>query len=460
MIYDVVILGGGPGGYVAGIRAAQYGLSVAIIEKDKVGGTCLNRGCIPTKAMLSSAELIHKMRHKEEFAIVSENDMDIKIDMVKLIERKNRIVDELVGGIEKLCKGRKIEIFSSHGVLESKNSVKLSDGSLVEGKNIILATGSEPLNLPFLNIDGKNVITSNEALNLESLPKNILVIGGGVVGVEFASMFKDFGSSVTIVEMMKYLVPVEDNQVSRTLQTSFKKRGISLKLKTKVEKVDIVKDGEVEVSFSDGTKEVYDKVLAALGRSVNTKDLGYIENGVELDERGFVKIDDAMKTSVDNIYAIGDITGKMLLAHTASTQGLAAIGDIVGKPVKVDYDSMPSAVFTTPEISSVGKRENELKADKVPYKVSRFSFAAIGKAKAMGEEEGFVKLLTDPEGEKILGAHIIGAHASDLLSEYTLVKNSNLAIDVITNTVHSHPTLSEAVHEATEGIHKMSIHSM
>ncbi|MBN1969492.1 MAG: dihydrolipoyl dehydrogenase [Candidatus Delongbacteria bacterium] len=457
MEFDLVVLGGGPGGYVAAIRAAQYGLKTALIEKDKLGGTCLNRGCIPTKAMLSTADILHKMSKASEFAIISDK---ISVDMPALIERKNKIVNELVTGIEKICKGRKITVFNNFGVLSSKKSVKLDSGEEIFGKNIILATGSEPLNLPFLKIDGENVITSNEALNLNNVPENLLVIGGGVVGVEFASMFHEFGSKVTVVEMQKFLVPVEDNQVSRTLQTSFKKRGIDLKLGVKVEKIDVIRDGEISVSFDDGSTNTYSKVLAALGRSINSKGVGFEEVGIQLDQKGFVQIDDRMKTNIDNIYAIGDVTGKLLLAHTASAQGLAAVGDICGKPFRVDYNSIPSAVFTTPEIASVGERENALKENKADFKVSRFSFAAIGKAKAQGEEDGFVKIITDSEGKKILGAHVIGPHASDVLSEITLVKANNFDLDTIINTVHSHPTLSEAVIEAAEGIHKLAIHSM
>ena len=274
-------------------------------------------------------------------------------------------------------------------------------------------------------------------------------------------MLHDFGSEVTIVEMLKFLVPTEDNQISRTLQTSFKKKNISLKLKTKVEKVSIIADGEVEIIFSDGTVEVYEKVLAAGGRSINTTKNGIDEMDLVLsDTGGFIQIDDKMKTNLANVYAIGDITGKMMLAHVAATQGLVVAADIAGKEFSLDYDSIPAAVFTTPEIASVGKREQELKENKIGYKSSRSYFAANGKANSMGESDGFVKILTDEKGVKILGAHIIGPHASDLLQEIVNVKQNNLSIDTIINSVHSHPTLSETVLEAAEGIHKMAIHSL
>lgn len=457
MDFDVLVLGGGPGGYAAAIRCAQYGLKTAVVEKDKLGGTCLNRGCIPTKAMLASADLFSKIKESEEFGI---QVSDYSIDMKKIVERKDKIVGELVGGIEQLFKGRKIELFNQFGKMKSKNEIELEDGTVVSADKIIIATGSEPLDLPFFKIDGKNVITSNEALELDAVPEDILVIGGGVVGAEFASMFRDYGAEVTVVEMMKFLVPTEDNQVSRTLQQTFKKKGIKLKLKTKVENIEIVADGEIKVKFDDGSEETYKKVLAAAGRSMNLKGNGVDTLGLEFTERGFVQIDDNMKTNIDNVYAIGDITGKMLLAHAATAQGLVAAAHIAGKEAKLDYSSIPWAIFTSPEIAGVGAKEQDLKDNKTPYKVSRFSFAAIGKAKAIGEETGFVKILTDEDGKKILGAHIIGPHASDVLQELVLAKRMGLDITAVGESVHSHPTISEAVMEAAEAVHKMAIHTL
>ena len=457
MDYQVVVLGGGPGGYTAAIRCNQYGLKTAVIEKDKLGGTCLNRGCIPTKSMLSSAELLAKIKESEEYGI---SVSDCQLDINKVVARKNRIVGELVGGLDKLFSGRKIDVFNNFGEMISQNKIKLDNGDIINAENIILATGSEPLNIPAFKIDGQNVITSNEALNIDKIPEKMLVIGGGVVGSEFASMFHDFGCDVTVVEMLKFLVSTEDNQVSRTLQTSFKKKGIKLKLKTKFETIEVVKDGEVKVKFSDGTEESYHKVLVAIGRSVNTTGNGITECGITLNEKGFVQIDEKMKTNLPNIYAIGDITGKLMLAHVAAAQGLVAAAEIAGKEGHIDYNTIPAAIFTTPEIASVGVREQELKNDKIPYKTGRFSFAASGKAKGLGETEGFVKVLTDEKGEKLLGAHIIGPHASDLIQELVLLKANNLPLENLVESVHSHPTLSECVHEASESIFKMAIHTM
>lgn len=456
MDYQVIVLGGGPGGYTAAIRCNQYGLKTALVEMNKLGGTCLNRGCIPTKAMLSSAELLHKMQHAASFGLTAEN---IGVNMSAIIDRKNRIVGELVGGLEKLFKMRKIEVFNSFGKLVSEHEIELADGTKISAENIIIATGSEPLELPFLKVDHKNIITSNEALNTTEIPSSMLVIGGGVVGSEFASMFNDFGTKVTIVEMLDSLVPTEDAQVCRTLQTAFKKKNIALKLKTRVTEVEIVQDGEIRVSFDDGSSETYAKVLVSVGRSLNLTGNGVDTVGIELTERKMVKIDDKMRTNIPHIYAIGDITGKMMLAHVAAAQGLVAAAEIAGKEAKLDYTSIPSAIFTTPEIASVGEREQNLKDNNIAYKVSRFNFAANGKAKGLGEEDGFVKILVD-DNDKILGAHIIGPHASDLLQEITTVKTAGLHLSAITEAIHAHPTLSECVLEAAEGIHKMAIHSI
>jgi dihydrolipoamide dehydrogenase len=456
MDYKVAVLGGGPGGYAAAIRASQLGMSVILIERAKLGGTCLNWGCIPTKAILSCTDVLHKIKNSGEFGISVEN---ISFDLERIIARKRDIVTSLVEGLDKLFKMRKIEIVRENGALSGANGITTASGRKITAENIILATGSEPLEIPCFNIDHKNVITSNDALELETVPEKMLVIGGGVVGCEFAGIFNELGSKITIVEMLDYLLPTEDNQVSRTIQTSFKKAGIDFKLKTKVEAVEIESEGSIRVRLSDGSEDIYSKVLAAGGRSVNTSGNGFSEAGIEF-ERKFIKINENMQTNIPNIYAIGDITGKMMLAHAATAQGLCAVAHIAGNPKILDYSSIPSAIFTNPEIASVGEREQDLKTGGIPYKVSRFSFAANGKAKGLGETEGFVKILTDETGEKLLGAHIAGPHASDLLAELVLVKENKLSLHALTNTVHSHPTLSECVLEAAEGIFKMSIHSV
>ncbi|MDY0017224.1 MAG: dihydrolipoyl dehydrogenase [Candidatus Delongbacteria bacterium] len=457
MDYKIAILGGGPGGYTAAVRAAQLGMSVVLIEKAQLGGTCLNWGCIPTKALLSCTDVLSKIRNSEEFGIKVEN---ISFDLSRIMERKRQIVESLVQGLDKLFKLRKIEVVRETGVLTGMNEITTVSGRKITAENLIVATGSEPLELPFFNIDHRNVITSNDALSLEEIPEKMLIIGGGVVGCEFAGIFSELGSKITIVEMLDMLLPTEDNQVSRTIQTSFKKKGIDLKLKTRVDQVTVEEENKVKVNFSDGTEETYTKVLSAGGRSLNIKGNGIDEVGIGLDNGRYVSVNSSMQTNIPNIYAIGDITGKLMLAHTAAAQGIAAVSHIAGKDHPVDYSSVPSAIFTLPEIASVGEREQDLKAKGIEYKVSRFSFAANGKAKGLGETEGFVKILTDGTGEKVLGAHIVGPHASDLIHEIVLVKQNNLPLHALTNTVHAHPTLSECVLEAAEGIFKLSIHSI
>lgn len=457
MDFKVAVLGGGPGGYTAAIRASQLGLNVILIEKDKLGGTCLNWGCIPTKAILSCTDVLEKIKKSNEFGIKVEN---VSFDLAKIMQRKNGIVDSLVQGLDKLFKLRKIEVVREFAKITGRNEITTESGRKITAENIVLATGSVPLVIPCFNIDHKNVITSDDALNLEEVPEKMLVIGGGVVGCEFSGIFSELGSKITIVEMLDYLLPTEDNQVSRTIQAAFKKKGIDFKLKTRVESVSVLKDNEVAVKFSDGTEELFSKVLAAGGRSVNINGNGIDTSGIELENGRFVKINEFMQTNFPNIYAIGDITGKLMLAHTASAQGITAVSHIAGIKKELDYDSIPSAIFTNPEIASVGKREQELKADNVEYKVSRFSFAANGKAKGLGETDGFVKILTDNTGEILLGAHIVGPHASDLLQELVIIKANKLSIHKLIEAVHSHPTLSECVLEAAEGIFKMSVHSV
>ncbi|MBN2788796.1 MAG: dihydrolipoyl dehydrogenase [Candidatus Delongbacteria bacterium] len=457
MNYDVLVLGGGPGGYTAAIRANQYGLKTAIIEKDKLGGTCLNRGCIPTKSILSSTELLSKIKKSEEFGISVEN---VKVSIEKIIQRKQEIVDSLVGGLDKIFKMRKIEVFNSFGKLTGNNEVTLDNGEKLTSKNIILATGSEPLIIPFFNIDHKNVISSDDALQMKEIPEKLLIIGGGVVGCEFAGIYNDLGSDVTVVEMLKTLIPTEDVQVSRTLQTSFKKKGVILKLQTKVEKIEIIEDKKIKVYFNDSSEEVYTKVLAAGGRSINIKGNGIDEQNIMINEKNFIEINSKMQTSVSNIYAIGDITGKWMLAHVAATQGLVAAANIAGIKKEINYNNVPSAVFTNPEIASIGEREQDLKEKGIVYRTGRFSFAANGKAKGLGETDGFVKILTDMSGEKVLGAHIIGPHASDLLQELVIIKENDLSLHDLIDSIHPHPTLCESVLEAAESVFKMGIHSI
>ncbi len=457
MNYDLGVIGAGPGGYAAAIRAAALGMKVILFEKEKPGGTCLNWGCIPTKAILSSTDLLARIRKSTEFGIEVEG---VSFSLEKIIRRKDEIVSGLVDGLEKLIKNRKIEYVNEFAVLTGSNQITTDSGREVTAENIILATGSEPLDLSCFSIDGINVITSNEALSMTVIPEKFLIIGGGVVGCEFAGIFSELGSQITIVEMLENLLPAEDVQVSRSIQAAFRKKGINTKLKTSVSEVRILERSKILVKFSNGAEECFDKVLCAGGRSVNIKGNGIEAMGIELENDKYIKINKFMQTNIPNIYAIGDITGKMMLAHTATAQGLCAVSHIAGHPETLDYSSIPSAVFTSPEIASVGAREQDLKSSGIPYRTGRFSFAANGKARGLGETDGFVKILTDMSGEKVLGAHIVGPHASDLIQELVIVKRNGFSLHSLIKSVHSHPTLSECVLEAAESIFGMSIHSL
>ena len=444
------------GGYVAAIRAAQYGKSVCVFEERKLGGTCLNRGCIPTKALLHISDTFKMLSHIEELGITAEN---ISFDMGKINQRKNGIVDKLVKGIEFIFKKRNIEIFTGHACLKDKNHISVQiDGEekIVESENIILATGSEPLVLPFFNYDGEKVITSNEALDLVDLPKDMVIIGGGVVGCEFANIFSDLGVQVTIVELMDDILLTEDSEIRKRLKMNFKKRKIKILTKTKVENIEI--NDKVSLSLDNGKILEAEKVLLAVGRKLNTKELGYEECGIEY-EKNAIKVNEKMQTNIENIYAIGDITGKQLLAHVASFQGLIAVDNILGKESVMEYDAVPGCIYTNPEIGSFGLTEDAVIESGKEYNVGKFPFAALGKAMCINETEGLVKIISDKDGY-ILGAHIIGPHATDLIMELLVAKRNKLKVDDVAHTIHPHPTLSEGVLEATEAIFGKSIHQI
>ncbi|MBI5207577.1 MAG: dihydrolipoyl dehydrogenase [Candidatus Firestonebacteria bacterium] len=459
MSYDVAILGGGPGGYVAAIRAAQLGAKVCLIEKTRVGGTCLNRGCIPTKTILGSIKVLKHINHAEEFGIKVEN---ISVDLEKIIERKNGIVDNLVSGIEFLLKSYRITLINGKGKLKSKNIIEviLSNGGQesVEATNIILATGSEPANLPAFNIDGQKVITSNEALVLKSIPKRMIIIGAGVIGCEFACILSNLGTEITMIELMPNILPTEDINIARRMAQILKKQGINIKTKVKINKIEKTNNGVIAV-LEDGETVEADKALVSIGRTLNTKDIGLEETLVKLTERGAVFVDDYMRTNIDNIYAIGDITGKVMLAHVASAQGLVASSNCLGKSIKMDYNVIPSCIYTFPEIASVGYTEDKARQAGIEVKTGTFNFRALGKAQAIGETDGLVRIIAEEKTDRVLGAQMLGPNVTDLIAEIALAVKNNLTVKQITDTIHAHPTLSEAVLEAAEDVHGMSIHT-
>jgi dihydrolipoamide dehydrogenase len=459
MEFDVIVIGGGPGGYVAAIRAAQLGAKVAVVEKDSLGGTCLNRGCIPTKALVASAELVHQLKNAATFGI---NVDGFSVDFRRVMARKEEIVEGLVKGIAFLLSRHKIESVSGFGKLVAPGTVEVhkEDGTVEQltGKNIIIATGSEPALITALGYNGKTVITSNEALELEDIPKSLLIIGGGVIGCEFASIFNEFGTEVTIVEAMPNILPLVDNEISRRLTMVMKKKGIAIKTKAMISSV-VEEEGGIKATLETGEEIRAEKALISIGRTFNTKGLGLENVGVALGAKGEILVDDYLRTNVPGIYAIGDVTNKIQLAHVASAQGLVAVENIMGGNRVMDYSVVPSCIFTMPEIGTVGITSQEAKARGINAKVGKFPFTALGKARCMEETDGNVKIITDAETDKVLGVHIFGPHATDLIAEAALAIQLGATAKEIAQTIHAHPTLAESMMEAAENVHGLSIHA-
>jgi dihydrolipoamide dehydrogenase len=456
--FDVIVIGAGPGGYVAAIRASQLGARAALIERNKIGGTCLNWGCIPTKALYYSARALDAARHAAEFGV---NVGEVSFDLAKAVERKDGVVKKLVGGIEQLLKGNKVEVIRGDGFVEAAGKVIVTKADGVEElscKSIIIATGSEPALIPAFNIDRKNILTSTEMLDIKKVPESLLVIGGGVMGCEFASMFASFGSRVMIVELLPTILSTEDKMVSRVIAKRYKETGVQVLTEVQVESVK-AEGGQVKTILKDGREFITEKVMVAIGRSFNSAGIGLDKLGVAI-EKGKVAVDDHMETSVKGVYAIGDVTGKMLLAHVASVQGIVAANNALGKDSRMDYSVIPAGIFTDPEIASVGLREKEAEEKGIEVAVGRFPYAASGKAMGMGETEGFVQIVSDPATDKVLGCSIVGAHATDLIGEVALAMKTGATVKDITETIHAHPTLPEIVMEAAEDVHGMAIHKI
>jgi len=458
MAYDMVILGGGPGGYVAAIRAAQLGAKVVVVEKDQLGGTCLNQGCIPTKALVAGAEILRMLRKGAEFGIIANDPV---VDFSRFMERKNRVVQRLAAGINYLFKKNKIQLVKGIGKLVSSNTVQVvrEDGCQEElvAANIILATGSRPALIPSLGYDGQRVITSDEILTLSEVPKSLLVIGGGVIGCEFACIFSELGTKVTIAEVMPSILPAIDKEASRLMQILFKKRGIDIKTGILIKEISKGQDN-VGVILENGEELRAEKILISVGRAFNTEEIGLDTVGVETGLKGEVVINSRMQTSVRNIYAIGDITNRIQLAHVASTQGIVAVENIMGMEREMDYDSVPSCIFTSPEVAAVGISSEMAEEKGIVVKIGKFPFMASGKAMAAGEAEGFVKIIAEAESDRILGVSIVGPHATDLIAEAGLAIRLEATAGQLANTIHAHPTLAEAVMEAAEAVHGLSIH--
>lgn len=455
----IAVLGAGPGGYVAAIKAAQLGASVTVIEDTEVGGTCLNRGCIPTKALVASAEALDKAKNIHDFGI--ELNGDVIPNIQEILERKNKIVNIQVKGIRGLFKSWGIKILDGKGFIVSANKIRvaLKDGGAeeVETDKIIIATGSRPAQIPIFPFDGEKILSSDDALNLNNIPRSLLIIGAGVIGCEFAFIYREFGSEVTMVEMMPGAVSTEDEEISAILEKELKKRKIKLIANIKVEKIEI-KENSVLTFLSDGRTIEAEKVLVSIGRAINSKDIGLENIGVKTGQRGEIIVNDKMETGIKGVYAVGDVTGGIMLAHMASKEGMIAAENAVGGDAVINRSVVPSAIFTSPEIASVGLREKQALDKGYRIKIGRFQFRALGKAHAMGEISGLIKIIADEQNDKILGAHIIGPHASDLIHEIALAINKGLTVKDIADTIHAHPTLSEGIMEAAEDVHDSAIH--
>jgi dihydrolipoamide dehydrogenase len=464
MAYDVLVIGSGPGGYSAAIRAGQFGLKTALIEKDPyLGGTCLHVGCIPTKALLHTAEVWDYFRNPAAQGIACDNP---RLDYPKVLERKSKIVSTHAKGIEFLMKKNKVEVIRGYGRLLGRGRVEVLAGNesrTLEAKNIILATGSEARMLPGLEPDQKTIVTNVEILARTEIPKSLLVIGAGAVGVEFASIFKRFGADVTVFEMLPRLVPVEDEEVSKELERQFKKQGIACETGAKVQKVERTENGaRIEVQLSSGKVQQYEAemLLVAVGRKPNTENVGLGNTRAELD-RGFVKVDAYQRTAEPGLYAIGDIVaGTPQLAHVATMEGLVAVGHIAGKnPRPIHKNRIPGATYTEPGIGSVGLTEKQARDQGYDVKIGKFPFAGNSKASILGSHGGFVKIVADARYGEILGVHIIGPHGYELIAEAVAAMEAEATVETMMSTIHAHPTLYEAVGEAFNSVYGLAINA-
>ena len=468
--YDVVIVGGGTGGYVAAIRASQLGFSTAIVEKNKLGGTCLHAGCIPSKALLKSAEVFQTAKHSEDYGILSSQ---VELDFSKVQQRKEQIVEKLYSGVQYLMKKGKIDVYEGTGRMLGPSifspmagsiSVEFTNGDENEvliPKNVILATGSRPNTLPNLEVDGETVITSDEALKMEKLPTSIIIVGGGVIGVEWASMLCDFGVSVTIVEYSERILPTEDEDVSKEMHRALVSRGVEIVTGAQVLPETLQKEAEVviEAQTSNG-KQTFkgERLLLSVGRKANTEGIGIENTSIELD-RGFIMTNEYYQTKESHIYAIGDVIGGLQLAHVASHEGIKAVEHIAGRtPIPVRSTDIPRCVYSSPQAASVGLTEEEAIKNGFHVKVGKFPFQAVGKALISGEESGFAKIIADKETDDLLGVHLIGPNVTELISEAGLAKVLDATPWEMAHAVHPHPSLSEVLGEAALSVDGKAIH--
>ena len=452
--FDVTIIGSGPGGYVAAIRCAQLGFKTAIIEKySTLGGTCLNVGCIPSKALLASSHHYEELQHFADHGI--EVSGDVKVNLEKMIARKQAVVDQTSGGVKFLMDKNNITVFNGVGSFESATSVKVTkeDGSseIIESKNIIIATGSKPSSLPFIKLDKDRIITSTEALKLKEVPKHLVIIGGGVIGIELGQVYLRLGAQVSVVEFMDRIIPGMDAALSKELTKVLKKQGMKFYTSHKVQSVERVGD-VVTVKAENAKGEIItlegDYSLVSVGRRPYTDGLNAEKAGVKVTERGQIEVNDHLQTSASNVYAIGDVVRGAMLAHKAEEEGVMVAEILAGQKPHIDYNLIPGVVYTWPEVAAVGKTEEQLKADGVAYKAGSFPFKALGRARAGGDTDGFVKILADAKTDEVLGVHMIGARCADLIAEAVTAMEFRASAEDISRMSHAHPTFAEAIKEA------------
>lgn len=461
--YDVAVIGGGPGGYVAAIRAAQLGARVVLVEKALLGGTCLNWGCIPTKALVKSASVYENIKRASEFGFEVREAL---IDFKKIMNRKDKIVAALRSGIEQLLRARKIEVVKGQGRISSADEITVygekETRKIKVEKGIIIATGSRPAVLPIPGIENPGVLNSDQILELVELPRSITIIGGGVIGMEYAFIFNAFGVDVTVIELMPEILPNMDVEISAALRNAALQRGIKVHASTRVSEIKRAENGGLVVAAETEGKSLLfysEKVLVTIGRALNTEDLGLEELGIEM-EKSAIKVDGQLRTNVPGIYAVGDVNGKYMLAHVASAEGIVAAENIMGTPSEMKYDFVPSAVFTRPEIGSVGLTQKAAEELGYEVKVGKFSYRASGKAVASGEVEGFVKMVVDGKTGKILGVHIIGEGASDVVHEAAVAMAAGVDVKTLARVIHAHPTLAECLMESAHAAMGEPIHTL
>jgi len=462
--FQAVVIGGGPGGYVCAIRLAQLGLKTACIEsRGSLGGTCLNVGCIPSKNLLNISENYHKAKN---FSKIGIEVGEVKLNLETMMKNKDKAVTVLTKGVEFLFKKNKVTYIKGTGSLKSGNKISILDEqkkeTVIETEKIVISTGSLPVSLPGIKFDEKIILSSTGALKLEAVPKKMIVVGGGYIGLEMGSVWSRLGSEVHVIEFLDHITPGMDKEISIEFMKILKKQGINFHMQTKVERIiKSAKGATVETTDKDGKKINFDcnVVLISIGRKANTSNLNLNNIGVELDEKKRIKVDKNFQTNISNIYAIGDVIEGPMLAHKAEDEGIAVAENIAGQSGHVNYDIIPGVVYTSPEVASVGKTEEQLKEANIQYKIGKFSFMANSRAKAIDEAEGFVKILADEKTDKVLGAHLIGPHAGELIGEIGVAMEFGASSEDIARTCHAHPTFSEAVKEAALSVDKRAIHS-